>query len=70
MLEKPIARGCFWLGTLGVAASFVWRALNALSVGPTEVKGLDESSVYKGAFLILMVAIASACYGLLKSQKQ
>ncbi len=71
-MEKLISRFSYWLGLVSTAIALVMRGLNALGIGLPEkvIPGVTiwYSSFYKGALLLLLVAIATANFAWLKSQ--
>jgi hypothetical protein len=69
-MEKYILRWSYWLGVIIFAVTVVWRALIVAIGKPLGFGGLTYMSFYKGALLLLSVAIATACYTWFKTQKQ
>jgi hypothetical protein len=67
-MEKHILRWSYWLGIVSVVVAVVWRVVVAL-VGRLDVRGLDYMTAYKAGLLLLLVAIATACYAMVKGPK-
>ena len=69
-MEKQVTQWSYWLGVTCLAIAVLWRALNALGIGPPDVlKGVNYMSFYKGTLLLLVTSIATANYAWSKSQK-
>jgi hypothetical protein len=67
-MEKYILRWSYWLGVICVALAVVWRVV-AVLVGRLELRGLDYMTAYKAGLLLLLVAVATACYTMVKAPK-
>ena len=72
-MEKRIAIVSYWLGLVSSLIALALRALSLLGVMPPTVveKGqtLWYMSFYKGALLFFVIAIATASYTYLRSEK-
>ena len=72
-MEKRVATVSYWLGLLSsLIAMGLWglRFLGTLTQNAALVKGTGWfESFYKGAFLFFLIAIATACYKLVRSEK-
>jgi hypothetical protein len=69
-MEKYILRWSYWLGVISVVVAIVWRVLIVAVGKPLGFGGLAYMSAYKGALLLLSVAVATTCYAWFKTQKQ
>lgn len=67
-MEKYILRWSYWLGVICVVLAVVWRVAVVLA-GRLELRGLEYMSAYKAALLFLLVAVATACYAIVKAPK-
>lgn len=68
MVEKYILRWSYWLGVISVVVALVWRVVDVL-VGGFGLRGLGYMSAYKAGVLFLLVAVATACYAMVKAPK-
>ncbi len=72
-MEKHIITWSYWLGLASAVAALVMRAFNAFGfwLPKTMAQGrtLWYMSFYKGAFLLFLIAIATANYTWARSQK-
>lgn len=73
IMQKQIARVCYWLGVSAGAIALVWRALLAMGfqerIYYATSSGIGYDGFYKGAVLFLLVATATATYDQLNSGK-
>ena len=67
-MEKHILKWSYWLGVISVALALVWRVAAVLA-GRLEIRGLDYMTAYKAGVLLLLVAVATACYTMVKAPK-
>lgn len=67
-MEKRIAFWTYWLGVACLVIAVVWRVIR-IWVGPADVLGFAPLSLYKGALLLFVAAIATAGYAWTKGQK-
>jgi hypothetical protein len=67
-MEKDIVRYSYWLGAASMVLAFVWRGLNVFGLKGT-VMTITYMTLYKGALLFFLTAIATTSYAWLKSQK-
>ena len=72
-MEKQIVTWSYWLGLFSALIALVLRALNLFGLlAPNVVqqgKTLWYMSFYKGALLFFMIAIATASYTFVRSEK-
>ena len=72
-MEKMLTHWCYWLGLVSAAIALVMRGFNAFGVWIPHnvVTGVTVwyMSFYKGAFLFLLVAIATANVAWFKGQR-
>ena len=72
-MEKQIATLSYWLGLLSSLITLGLRTLNAFGIlTPTVVqqgKTLWYMSFFKGALLFFLIAIASASYAAMRTEK-
>lgn len=65
-MQKHILHWSYWLGIASFVVALVWRGLNASGVwlprNITPNQTITYMSFYKGGFLFLLVAIATANY--------
>jgi hypothetical protein len=69
-MEKYILRWSYWLGVISFVVAIVWRALKVVLGKDLGFAGLTYMTPYKGALLLLLATIATACYTWFKTQKQ
>jgi hypothetical protein len=69
-MQKMIFQCSYWLGILCVGVAVVLRMMVALRLGVSQQITTWYGSFYRGALLLLVIAIASACSALFASQKQ
>ena len=71
-MEKHIVKWSYWLGLVSAVIALVLRGLNAIGLPTVVVQGrtLWYMSFYKGALLLLLIAIATANYVWSSGQKQ
>ena len=73
VMEKRIVTWSYWLGMLSVLMALVLRFLNLLGLVRSTVieqgRTLWYMSFYKGALLFFLVAIATASYASMRSNK-
>jgi hypothetical protein len=69
-MEKYILRWSYWLGVISFVVAIVWRVVVVAVGKPLGFGGITYMSFYKGALLLLLMAIATACCAWFKAQKQ
>ncbi len=71
-MEKDIARWSYWLGVACAVVALLWRAVATLGLGHSEIgtrgNPIGYMAFYKGAFLFLLIAVATANHLWLKSR--
>ena len=67
-MEKNVVRSSYWLGVVLMVLAFVWRGLYVFGLKGT-VMTITYMTLYKGALLFFLTAIATTSYAWLKSQK-
>jgi hypothetical protein len=69
-MGKMIFQLTYWLGILCVVLAIAIRGLAVVGVNFAIRGTVTYGSFYRGALLLMVVAIASACYSVLENQKQ
>jgi hypothetical protein len=69
MMGKTLFQPSFWLGILCAGVAVAMRGLDGLGIGVTPRITIWYYTFYKGAVLLLLVAVASACYAMLAREK-
>jgi hypothetical protein len=70
MMVKMIFHGSYLLGILSLVVALVIRALSMVGINLTVRGNVGYGTFYRGSALLMIVAIASACYCMLENRKQ
>jgi hypothetical protein len=69
-MGKQIIRWSYWLGLVCLVISLVWRVLTAFGVLAFPLmKNVSYSTIYRGAGLFFLTAIATAAHLWCEAQK-
>jgi hypothetical protein len=67
-MEREMVRYSYWLGVALMVAALVWRVVNAFGL-KSSVMTVSYMTLYKGAVILFLTAIATTGYAWVKSQK-
>jgi hypothetical protein len=67
-MERDIVRYSYWLGVALMVAALVWRGVNAFGL-QSSVMTVSYMTLYKGALIFFLAAIATTSYAWVKTQK-
>ncbi len=73
-MERHIASWSYWLGVACAAVAVLWRAVNALGLGLSQMvtrgNPVAYMTFYKGALLFLLAGVATANYIWIKGRRE
>ncbi len=67
-MEKQITKWAYWLGIVCLVVAVIWRVIK-LWIGPVPGVDIAPLTLYRGASLFFLAAIASSTYVWMRNQQ-
>jgi len=65
-MEKKIGQWSYWIGVAGMGVAVIWKVLTSVGFLPKEIFGenhpITYESLMKGAFVFLLITVATKSY--------